>query len=218
MQHRGMVTGRHLAIDSTFIKAWSDRKSTDKKSPEFKIAKNCNFARVGKVKGSYDVGYRVHAATVTKSKVPVALLIVPGNMHDRRAFKDILELALKQVPNPLAVSADKGYSSTKNRNLIKQAGAACFIRPTKTDLKGNPLEFFIPGELSEGTYWFVYWKRNAVELTFAFAKGQCGLDRPRVVNEKMIKQHVYLSFIIQLFYIFASTERGMKNNSFSFFF
>lgn len=213
-----MIRGRHIAIDSTFVTAWSRRKSGERKSPDFIIAKNCNFARVGHVRVTFDLGYRIQAATITQSTVPIAIDIIPGNMHDRRAFEAILEKSLKQMPNPLAISADKGYSSAKNRKLVKNSGAACFIRPSKTDLKCISMESYIPGRLSEETYWKVYWKRNAVELTFAYAKGQCSLNQPRVVNEDMVKQHVFISFIIQLFSIMASLEMGLNKSCFSIFY
>ena len=217
LQEQGFLKGFHLAIDSTHVKAWSQRKSKDKKTDEFKYAKNCDFARLGMTPKGFMLCYRVHVATVTKSEIPVAVHIVPGNEHDRSIFEDIFEKAVDQLPDPLAVSADKGYSSGKNRDLIQAAGAACIIRPTKTDLMGNPLDHFIPEGMTEKTYWTVYWRRNAVERTFARTKGQLNLKRPRVVEEDPIKQHVFLSFILHQLLVFASAALGLKKTSFSTF-
>ena len=185
--------------------------------PDYKIAKNCNFARLGMTPKGFMPCYRVHVATVTKSEIPVAIKIFPGNIHDRKAFQLILRRALRHVSKPLVVSADKGYSSGKNRDLIQAAGAACVIRPPKPDVLKRGMNYFIPKGMSEKTYWKVYWRRNAVERTFGQTKGHCGLERPRVVNEAPVKQHVFLSFITHQLLILASAALGLSKTCFSLF-
>lgn len=217
LQDEGKVRGRHLAIDSTHVSAWSSRKSKDKKDPLFKVAKNCDFARLGMTPKGFGVCYRVQTATVTKDEIPVAVQVLPGNTHDRKAFQGILEKSLEIIPKPLAVSADKGYSSGKNRKQVQEAGASCIIRPTKTDLMRKSIVDFLPLNMSEETYWKVYWRRNAVERTFAFAKGYCGLDSPRVVNEDPVKQHVFISFCILLLIKIACDEMGLEKTKYSIF-
>ena len=91
------------------------------------------------------------------------------------------------------------------------------MKPTISDSILNQLEYFIPDKMSEDTYWKVYWRRNAVERTFARVKGQLNLERPRVVNEDPIKQHVFLSFVCHLLLAFASAALGLKKTSFSTF-
>ena len=217
LQEQGFLKGSHLAIDSTHVKAWSQRKSKDKTKVEFKQAKNCNFARLGMTPKGFMLCYRVQVATVTRCEIPVAIHIVSGNRHDRAMFEEIFNKAVNQIPDPLAVSADKGYSSGKNRDLIQAAGAACIIRPSKTDLMGAPMKKFVPTGMSEKTYWVVYWRRNAVERTFARTKGQLNLSRPRVVEEEPIKRHVFLSFILHQLLVFASAAMGLKKTTFSTF-
>lgn len=217
LKAQGKVRGRHLAIDSTFVKARSKRKSKDKNSPDYKIARNCDFARLGMSPEGYQVGYRIHVATLTKSGIPVVVKVFPGNVNDRKAFEIVLRRSLRQIPAPLAVSADKGYSSGKNRQLVQAVGAACVIRPSKSDLKGTTMKKFIPEGMSEKTYWVVYWRRNAVERTFGQAKGYCGLDRPRIVDKDPVKQHVFLSFVVHLLLIMASDSLGLSKTSFSIF-
>ncbi|MHA2091514.1 MAG: transposase [Candidatus Kariarchaeaceae archaeon] len=214
---KGMVTGRHLAIDSTHINAWSERKSKDKKHQDFKLAKNCQFARLGKTPKGFDICYRVHIATVTKSEIPIAIEIFPGNIHDRRAFEVIFERALQRFPEPLVISGDKGFSSGKNRQLVDDAQAMCIIRPTKTDLMGNSMEFFLPKELNEEKYWKLYTKRLAVERTFGRTKGYFRLGRPRVINEQPVRQHVFLSFICHQLMALVSANLGLKQVKYSLF-
>lgn len=218
LQEKGMVTGRHLAIDSTHVKAWSKRGSKDPDHPEYKYGKNCSFARLGRTPKGFDIIYRVQVTTVTKSEIPIAVKIIPGNTHDRKAFEVILRRALKYASKPpLIISADKGYSSGKNRELIQAAGAACVIRPGKPDLKTKSLQSFVPEGMSEKTYWKLYWRRNAVERTFGRVKGHCMLYRPRVVEKDPVKQHVFLSFVCHQLLIMASKALGLKNTSFSLF-
>ncbi|OLS20893.1 MAG: hypothetical protein HeimC2_35470 [Candidatus Heimdallarchaeota archaeon LC_2] len=217
LQAQGKVRGRHLAIDSTHVDAWSDRKSKNKKSPDFKFAKNCDYARLGRTPKGFDVCYRVQTATITHSEIPIAVQVLPGNVNDKKAFENILAKSLETIPKPTAVSADKGYSSMKNRTLIQEAGASSIIRPNKTDLKNKSIQEFLPPDMSEYTYWKVYWRRNAVERTFAYAKGYCGLGSPRVVNENPIKQHVFLSFCILLLVKIACDEMGLERTKYSIF-
>jgi hypothetical protein len=217
LQDQGMVTGRHLAIDSTHIRAWSKRKSKDKNDPDYKLAKNCNFARLGMTPKGFMPGYRVHVVTVTKSEIPVAIKIFPGNIHDRKAFQLIFRRAIRDVSNPIVISADKGYSSGKNRELVQAAGAACVIRPGKTDTMVKGLTPFLPQGMSEKTYWQLYWRRNAVERTFGQAKGHCALKRPRVVDREPIKQHVFPSFICHHLLTLASAALGLTKTRFSLF-
>ena len=147
----------------------------------------------------------------------MAIEIFPGNIHDRRAFETILKRSLSQVAKPVAVSADKGYSFTKNLNLITQAGTACIIRPGKTDLRGKPLSHFIPPGMSEKTYWKLYWRRNAVERSFGRVKDYCNLRRPRVVNEGPVKQHIFLAFVCHQLLVLVSKALGFAKTYYSLF-
>lgn len=217
LQAEDLVKGHHIAVDSTFVVAWSSRESKDKNTPEYKLAKNCDFARLGKSPEGFEIGYRVHTATVTKSEIPLVALVLLGNVNDKKAFAMVFKAALKVLPSIKAVSADKGYSSKKNRDLIEATGVASFIRPSKTELKKKTIHDFIPGDLSEYTFWRVYWKRNAVERTFGYLKRFCNMRRPRVTNEDPIKQHMYLSFCCLLLLVIASKNMGLKQTKFSMF-
>ena len=73
------------------------------------MAKNCDFARLGKSPEGFEIGYRVHTATVTKSEIPLVVLVLPGNVNDKKAFGMVFKAALKVLPSIKAVSEDKGY-------------------------------------------------------------------------------------------------------------
>ena len=76
---------------------------------------------------------------------------------------------------------------------------------------------FIPKGMSEKTYWKVYWRRNAVERTFAYTKGYFRLERPRVVDENPVKQHVFISFCTMLLVKIACHQMGLKTTKYSIY-
>lgn len=204
------MTGRHLAFDSTHIKAWSQRKG--KKKPEYLLGKNCDFARAGKTPNGYQLGYRVHVATLTRSMVPVAVKIFSGNVHDRKAFQVVLRRALKHIKKPLVVSGDKGFSSQKNRGLTHEIGAMSVIPYPKNETPKVPN----PGIAYGNTrFWKFYQKRVAVERVFGYAKQHFRLYQPRVVDRDPVRQHVFIVFCCFFLTILAS--QGLKNYSFSRF-
>ncbi|MCH8907876.1 MAG: transposase, partial [Candidatus Heimdallarchaeota archaeon] len=82
--------------------------------------KNCDFARLGKSPEGFEIGYRVHTATVTKSEIPLVALVLPGNVNDKKAFGMVFKAALKVLPPIKAVSADKGYSSIFKRGDVSR--------------------------------------------------------------------------------------------------
>jgi transposase len=207
-----------LAIDSTHVKAWSIRKTKDKTKPEYKEAKNCEFARLGRTPKGFDICYRIHIATETKTEIPIAVKVFPGNIHDRKAFQKIFTKALQHTKSkPLVISADKGYSSGTNRSLVDSIQAMCIIRPGKNDLMKKTIKNFLPVELSEKQYWKLYTRRLAVERTFGRTKGYFGLYRPRVTGKTAVTQHVFLSFICHLLAVEVSQALKLIKISVSMF-
>lgn len=218
LQAKGIGIGKHLAIDSTHVKAWSTRKSKDKTKPEYKEAKNCSFARLGRTPKGFDICYRVHIATETQSELPIAIKVYPGNIHDRKAFAEIFAEAMQHTSGkPLVISADKGYSSGKNRTLVDGINAMCISRPAKTDLMRKSLQDFLPHGLKEDQYWKLYTRRLAVERTFGRTKGYFGLYRPRVTGFTAVTQHVVLSFICHLLAAEVSKSLNLSKINYSMF-
>jgi len=68
--------------------------------------------------------------------------VLPGNVNDKKAFENILAKSLEIIPKPTAVSADKGYSSRKDRTLIQEAGASSISAPLKRILRINQFKTF----------------------------------------------------------------------------
>ena len=73
-----IIKGESVALDATFIKAWSRRDPTDDShgfsDPE---------SRVGRDGKSYDLGYKTHLAVNVESDIPLAAVVASANacMH-----------------------------------------------------------------------------------------------------------------------------------------
>jgi transposase len=81
----GAVEGEVVALDSTAIKAYSQR-SLDNKS-----GKSDREARVGRGRRGFILGYNVHTACCTSSELPLAFTVQPCNMNEKHFIKPLLE-------------------------------------------------------------------------------------------------------------------------------
>ena len=70
----GIIKGETVAMDATFIKAWSRRDQADDShgysDPE---------SRVGRDGKTYDLGYKAHLAVDVDSDMPVAMVVASAN-------------------------------------------------------------------------------------------------------------------------------------------
>ena len=81
----GTVKGDIVAVDSTHIKAYSQRNTdnrTGRSDPD---------AREGQGKRSFVLGYRVHIAYCASSEIPLAFAVAPCNENDKTYFNPLLE-------------------------------------------------------------------------------------------------------------------------------
>src|SRR3989337_3806264 len=75
---KGRIKGEALALDSTFIKAYSRRNldnRTGYSDPE---------SRIGRAVKSKDLGYRLHLAVDVKSDLPIAMIVVSANENEKK--------------------------------------------------------------------------------------------------------------------------------------
>ena len=84
---KGRIKGETLALDSTFIKAYSRRNldnRTGYSDPE---------SRVGRAVKTRDLGYRLHLVVDAKSELPVAMTVAPANENEKKHSLALLEKA-----------------------------------------------------------------------------------------------------------------------------
>ena len=73
----GAVKGEVVAVDSTHIKAYSQR------SKDNRTGRSDPDARVGRGKRGFILGYRVHTACCAESEMPLAFTVAPCNENTR---------------------------------------------------------------------------------------------------------------------------------------
>ena len=114
----GIIKGKNLALDATFIKAWSRRDPADDShgysDPE---------SRVGRDGKTYDLGYKAHLAVDADSDMPVAVVVASANENEKKHMEELLEKALRVVDGVRVVVADSQYSSRRVRDCVMGFGA-----------------------------------------------------------------------------------------------
>ncbi|MFH2112482.1 MAG: transposase [Candidatus Bathyarchaeota archaeon] len=128
----GIVKGETLALDATFIEAWSRRDTADDSrglsDPE---------ARVGRDGKSYDLGYKAHVAMDVGSDMPVAVVGASANENEKKHLETLLGKASAVVEEVKAVAADPQYSSRRVRDCIIGHGAEPVIPYTSNQRGGE---------------------------------------------------------------------------------
>jgi len=127
-----IIKGETLALDATFIKAWSRRDPTDDShglsDPE---------SRVGRDGKTYDLGYKAHVAVDVESDMPVAAVVASANENEKGHAEELLGKASEVVEGVKNVVADSQYSSEKVRGLIEERGAEPVIPYMSNQRRGE---------------------------------------------------------------------------------
>ena len=128
----GIIKGETLALDATFIKAWSRRDPADDSrglsDPE---------ARVGRDGKTYDLGYKAHTTVDAVSDMPVAVVGASANENEKRHVEEMLGKASTVVERIKAVVADSQFSSEKVRGLVVERGAEPIIPYMSNQRRGE---------------------------------------------------------------------------------
>lgn len=189
----GTVKGEVVSLDSTAIKACSQRSMNNK------TGKSDCGARVGRGRRGFILGYRVHTACCTSSELPLAFTVEPCNCNDKCFIKLLLEKLKQQSISFKAVLADPQYDSTKVRNAVRKYGAEPVIPYRKSSRIRNGLrvgkDFVVRGVKRLAK---LFRKRVSVERVFSRAKEWLLLDHLRVRGLEQAFIHVCLSFSAML--------------------
>jgi len=81
----GMVEGEVVALDSTTIKAYSQR------SLDNKTGKSDREARVGRGRRGFILGYEVNTACCTSSELPLVFTVESSNRNDKCFIEPLLK-------------------------------------------------------------------------------------------------------------------------------
>ena len=108
LEHR-VVKGEVVAVDSTAVKAYSQRDLENKRG------KSDLEARVGRGRRGFVLGYKVHTVCCATSELPLAFTVAPCNLNEKRFIKPLLEKLKDQDIRFKTVLADAQYDSAKVR-------------------------------------------------------------------------------------------------------
>jgi transposase len=130
----GVIKGEMLALDATFIKAWSRRDPSDDgkglSDPE---------SRVGRDGKTYNLGYKANLAVDVDSDMPVAAVVASANENEKRHALELLDEASLVVGGFKAVVADSQYSSKRVRGCIMGHGAEPVVPYMSNQKRGEPV-------------------------------------------------------------------------------
>ena len=212
---KGRIKGKTLALDSTFIKAYS-RRNLDNKTgysdPE---------SRVGRAVKAKGLGYRLHLAVDTKSELPVALVVASANENEKKHSLELFAKASSHI-KPGRLLADPQYSASNLREAAIEQGAVPVIPYPKNQSKGvkgilrvdRKFRSHGPQELRRA-----YRKRVAVERVFSRLKNLAGLNQHNLRGLTKITFHSQLCVLTMLLTAQAAvnTHKLGKSRSIRYF-
>jgi len=189
----GVVKGEVVAMDSTAIKAYSQRDLENKRG------KSDLDARVGRGRRGFVLGYKVHTVCCTSSELPLAFMVEPCNVNEKRLIKPLLEKLHDQDVSFKTVVADAQYDSAKVRETVKEYDAEPVIPCRKSSKIKNALkvgsDFVVHGVKRLVN---LFRKRVSIERVFSRAKEWLLLDRLRVRGLEQAFIHACLIFSAML--------------------
>jgi transposase len=191
---KGRIKGKAVALDSTFIKAYS-RRNLDNRTgfsdPE---------SRIGRAVRAKDLGYRLHLAVDVKSELPIAMVVVSANENEKKHSISLFRKALEHV-TPKKVLADSQYSAANLREAALEHGALPVIpypRNQQRGVKGilrvdRKFRSHGPRDLK-----LAYRRRVAVERVFSRLKLLAGLGQHCLRGLAKVTFHSQLCVIAML--------------------
>ena len=139
------------------------------------------------IKEDYVYGYKIHVIVDTKTELPLAFYFTKANVHDSQAFNPLYTQVKSYDTHFRIVSflADKGYDSSKIRQVLLLDKVKPIIKVSKTRIKPQ-----YPAWFKEK-----YRKRVSVERFFSRLKTYLDLKR---FNIKGITQLKLVSYLISI--------------------
>jgi len=187
------IKGEVVAIDSTAVKAYSQRDLKNKRG------KSDREARVGRGRRGFILGYKVHTACCATSELPLAFMVAPCNMNEKQFIKPLLDKVKGQGVCIKTVLADAQYDSSKVRETVREHGAEPVIPYRKSSKIKHALkvgrDFVVHGAKRLVN---LFRKRVSVERVFGRAKEWLLLDHLRVRGLEQAFIHACLSFSAML--------------------
>jgi transposase len=190
---REAIKGEVVAVDSTAVKAYSQRDLKNKRG------KSDPDARVGRGRRGFVLGYKVHTACCTSSELPLTFTVQPCNMNEKRFIKPLLKKLWDEGVGFKTVVADAQYDSARVRKMVEEYSAEPVIPYRKSSKIKHALkvgrDFVVHGAKRLVN---LFRKRVCIERVFSRAKEWLLLDHFRVRGLEQAFIHACLSFSAML--------------------
>ena len=136
-------------------------------------------------------GYKCHMAMDGDTRIITRIEASPGDEHDSKFFSAVHD------PTPEAVTADKGYDSAENFDLIESSGQRAAIIPKgrRGGKRGHVVDRY-PLKADEQYYRRVKRKRPRIEPKFGEMKKFHGMDRARYWGLAKMRIQVFITGIV----------------------
>ena len=190
----GLATGRLVAVDSTDFEAYCKGK----KKMRFRSDKCARWGH-STLKGRV-FGYKAHICCDAESELPIAVAVLPANVHDAEGFFSVYGKLLQNYTHEIEkMIADCGYDSTE----IYQA----LLRDMKPVIAKNGRGHY-PSETPKDQD---YKKRSAIERINSRSKVELGLDNFRMKGLWAATFHATEVLCSMLFAAVGSYLTGFKD-------
>ena len=153
----------------------------------------------------YVYGYKIHVIVDTKTELPLAFFFTKANVHDSQAFTP-LYTQVKSYDTQFRIMsflADKGYDSSKIRQVLLSDKVKPVIKISKTRIKPQ-----YPAWFKEK-----YRKRVSVERFFSRLKTYLNLKRLNIRGKTQLKLFTYLISIGMLLIAYLNDKTGCSPRS-----
>jgi hypothetical protein len=205
-----VLDARTVALDATFIKAYSRRDPNDSRH-----GLSDSEAGLRKQGGNVTLGYGVHLAVDTSSEMPMAAIVEPANVNEKKAAPTLLKKTIRRRRKRRTshVVADSQYSSQAVREEVKRLRAKPVIPYPKNQAKGKRVLRIDRKFRSHGpiTLRRLYRKRSAVERVVSRLKTHFGLRQLRTRGLRNVLSHVLLCIIALLANALSAIKQGLPH-------
>jgi len=210
LDQMNVLDNRTVALDATFIKAYSRRDPNDSRHGLSDIE-----AGLRKQGRNVTLGYGVHLAVDTKSEMPLAAIVEPANTNEKKAAPTLLKKTIKRGRKRRVrhVVADSQYSSEAVRKDVRDLDAKPVIPYPKNQAKGKKVLRVDRRFRSHGPARLrrLYRKRSAIERVVSRLKTYFGLRQLRTRGLRNVSSHVLLCLIALLANALSAIKQGLSH-------
>jgi hypothetical protein len=188
-----------LAIDSSFVKAYSNGRRGEKPSDPQAAWGYVRDPETGEETKGF--GWRVHTVLDVSSSCPVNFKVTPANCVDSKEFTKLVGAARHAGFEFKAICADAGYDTRTNTfvTILKYKAAPIIAynrRRAPKGSKGHRYDSYLPIPRNSKLWKQLFRKRTAVERQFSQLKEQLGFNNLTLRGRKGATIHFALSLTV----------------------